>query len=89
MRSKTSDGWIVEFERNSHMYCHNLKMTKAGQEYQIPCEDSPMGFIAIWPYELNIEDAEFHALLAGLRAWASHSGMKYRLYTSMEHYETN
>ncbi|SCK34205.1 hypothetical protein VAR608DRAFT_3048 [Variovorax sp. HW608] len=71
------------------MYCHSLKMAKAGRKYDIPCEDSPMGFVAIWPYELNLEDSVFQDLLVGLRAWATLSGIKYKLYTSKDDCETN
>jgi hypothetical protein len=83
------NGWTVEFRRHVHMYSHDLKMTKGHQEYVIPCEDTLLGFMGIWPYELNLEVAAWQDLLAGLRAWAGHSGLKYRLYTTRDHYEGN
>jgi hypothetical protein len=83
------NGWAVEFRRNVHMYAHHLKMTKGDQAHVIPCEDSPCGFVGIWPHDLDLETAVWQDLLAGLRSWASQSGFEYRLYTSRDHYEGN
>jgi len=91
MRSEVYNGWTVEFRKNIHMYCHSLKMAKGGRVYDVPCEDLPLsnGRVGIWPYVLNLEEAVFQDLLIGLREWANHSGMKYRIYKSENNYETN
>jgi hypothetical protein len=91
MRGEVHNGWVVEFRKNVHMYCHSLRMTKGGRRYEVPCEDSPLsaGLVAMWPYELQLDEAMFRDLLNGLRAWANSSGLKYRLYKSRNDYETN
>ncbi len=89
--SEIHAGWTVTFRKNIHMYTHRLLMAKRGREYDIPCEDSPLstGLVAMWPYELKIEDQVYEDLLDGLRTWASHSGLKYRIYKTRNEYETN
>jgi hypothetical protein len=59
--------------------------------YQVFCEDTPSGFVGIWPYEFNetVNEAVFLELLAVLRKWARLSDFQYRLYTSKTDYETN
>jgi len=89
MKTIGNDGWAVEFRRNVHMYCHSLKLSKAGETYDVPCEDSPSGFVLIWPYELKADDTAIQDLLAALREWANQAGIQYRLYTSPTEYETN
>jgi hypothetical protein len=73
------------------MYSHDLRASKDGLEYLIPCEDSPMsdGLIAMWPYELKLGEATHLDLLEGLLEWASTSGIKYRIYKTRDEYETN
>ena len=85
------NGWTVEFHKNIHMYSHNLILSRGVEAYQVFCEDTPSGFIGIWPYELKeaLADAIFQELLAVLRKWASLSNFRYRLYTSQNDYETN
>jgi len=89
--SEVHNGWTVTFKKNIHMYCHLLKLSKGNRVYEVQCEDSPLsnGLVGMWPYSLNLEDAEYQDLLLGLREWAKHSGMKYRMYTSKNEYETN
>ncbi len=91
MRSELNNGWTIQFRKNVHMYCHSLKLTKGGRQYEIPCEDSPLsdGLVAMWPYELKLEESTFQDLLKGLLEWANASGMKYRIYKSKNDYETN
>jgi len=85
------NGWTVEFHKNIHMYSHDLKLSKGRELYQVFCEDTPSGFVGIWPYELKetVTDATFQEILAVLRKWASLSGFQYRLYSSQNDYETN
>jgi hypothetical protein len=89
MGNEVHHGWVVKFIKNIHMYSHDLRVSKAGAEYQVMCEDTPYSFVGIWPYDLNLEESEYQDLLQGLRAWAKHKGFKYRLYTSREIYESN
>lgn len=83
--------WTVEFQRNVHMYTNNLKLCRDGEAYQIFCEDTPFGFVGIWPYHLKatVTEATFHQLLAVLRKWVCLCDFQYRLYTSQDDYETN
>lgn len=73
------------------MYSHDLRASKGGREYIIPCEDSPVsnGLIAMWTYELKLDEATHQDLLKGLLEWANASGIKCRLYKTRDEYETN
>jgi hypothetical protein len=84
-------GWTITFRKNIHMYCHLLKLTKGNCVYEVQCEDLPMsnGLVGMWPFALNLEGATYQDLLSGLREWAGQSGMKYRIYTRKNQYETN
>lgn len=81
------NGWAVEFHKNIHMYWHSLKLSRSSETYVVPCEDTPSGFVAIWPHELNVPDALLQEILEVLRNWANQSGLQYRLYTSPNNYE--
>lgn len=83
------DRWTVRFHQNIHMYSHSLKLSKGSETYTVSCEDTPSGFVGIWPYDLKVADTTFQELLAVLRQWAYQSGFQYRLYTSATDYETN
>ena len=85
------NGWTVEFHKHIHMYSHSLKLSRGRESYQVFCEDTPSGFVGIWPYEMKetVTDSIFQELLAVLRKWASQSDFHYRLYTSQNDYETN
>lgn len=89
VQSYLIDGWNVEFHRNIHMYSHSLKLSRDGENYDVFCEDTPGGFVGIWPYELNIADALLREILAVLRKWACQLEFQYRLYTSKNEYEGN
>ena len=91
MRSQLHNGWAIQFQKNVHMYCHSLKVSKGGRQYEIPCEDSPMsdGLVAMWLYELTLDEAASQDLLKGLTQWAQSSGMKYRIYLTKNDYQTN
>lgn len=73
------------------MYCHSLRASKAGRQYEIPCEDLPLsdGLVGMWLYELNLDEAVRQDLLEGLTQWAQSSGMKCRLYLTRSDYQTN
>ena len=48
------NGWIIKFRRNIHMHYHSLSTSKNGLEVKIPCEDTPDGYLGIWPYDIEI-----------------------------------
>jgi hypothetical protein len=85
------NGWTVEFHKYIHMYSHSLKLSRGIEAYQVPCENTPHGFVGIWPYELKeaVTNVIFQELLVVLRKWANMSDFQYRLYTSRNDYETN
>lgn len=89
MNAEVNGGWVVEFHKNVHMYCHSLMLSRAGEIYDVPCEGSTAGYIIISPYHLKIADDAYNGLLMALREWASQSGFPYRLYTSPEDYEAD
>lgn len=89
MRNELSSGWVIEFTQNDHLYCHSLKATKHSRTFDIPCEDTPAGFVGIWPYELKLDSAEYHDLFNALREWANRQGISYRLYETRETFESN
>lgn len=89
MKTNGYEGWAVEFHKNVHLYSHSLKLSRAGETYDVPCEDSPSGFILIWPYELKVASVVYQDLLVALREWASQAGIQFRLYRSPDEYETN
>jgi hypothetical protein len=83
------NGWVINFTKNVHMYTHSLKAEKNGEIYDLPCEDTPSGFVAIWPYPLNLENAVLMDLIQCLREWAEKMDMPYRLYRTQDDYQTN
>ena len=82
-------GWSISFQQYVHMYCHRLTATKGGKHVNIPCEDTPAGFLGVWPQGLQLEEPALHELLKALRDWADSSGRVYRIYTSTDEYVTN
>lgn len=70
------------------MYCHSLTASKQNRDLQIPCEDTPDGYVGIWPYDLEISESEYVDLLAALRAWAETTQTEYRLYLTRDEYES-
>ena len=91
MHSQLHNGWAIRFRKNVHMYCHSLKVSKGALSYEIPCEDSPLseGLVAMWLYELDLDEAARQDLMKGLIQWALASGIKYRLYLTRDGYQTN
>lgn len=89
MNTEVHGGWVVEFHKNVHKYWHSLRLSRAGEAYDVPCENSTSGHIIIWPYQLKIADAVYKDLFLALREWADQSGFHYRLYTSPKDYEAD
>jgi hypothetical protein len=85
--SQEIDGWVVCFRRNIHMYAHSLKLSRGAETYEVGCEDTPDGFVAIWPYELPVDGARLQEIVSVLRKWASAVGLRGRLYTSKSTHE--
>jgi hypothetical protein len=59
MRIELDNGWNVEFLKNVHMYCHSLKLTKGARTFEVPCEDTSAGYVAILPYDLSMDPTEY------------------------------
>jgi hypothetical protein len=89
LQGTTPHGWVIKFTKNIHMYTHSLTAEKGGEIYDVPCEDTPSDFVAIWLYPLNLDDSVLTELLQGLREWAEQTGMAYRLYRTRDDYQTN
>lgn len=87
MKHVVHNGWKVRFRRNIHMYCHSLTVSKHNLELQVPCEDTPDGYVGIWPYDLDIPEARYRDLLVALRSWAQTIQSDYRLYSTRDEYE--
>jgi len=83
------NGWSFRFQRNIHTYCHSLTASKQNLELKIPCEDTPDGYVGIWPYGIEISKSEYADLLIALRAWANTTQKTYRLYLTCDEYESN
>lgn len=83
---KTRNGWSIEFQKNIHMYCHRLIATGDGARHEIPCEDTPEGFVGVWLYDLALDEAVRRDLLAALVEWAEASAFPYRIYTARDAY---
>nr|CAP48716.1 putative integron gene cassette protein [uncultured bacterium] len=83
------NGWNIEFQKNIHMYCHRLITTKGDKHYEVPCEDTPAGFVGIWLYGLELDEMTLSDLQAGLVEWAESSGCTYRIYNTRGVYLTN
>lgn len=72
------------------MYCHELKAIKGNVELDVSCEDTPDGYVGIWPYILVLESSVYEDLLKGLRSWsAANLDQDYRLYVKKDQFEAN
>jgi hypothetical protein len=83
------NGWAIDFTKNVHMYTHSLKAEKNGQIYDVPCEDTPFGYVGIWPLGLHLDAPLLQDLLRGLGDWAGQANIIYRLYSTGTDYQTN
>lgn len=87
MKHVVHNGWKIRFRRNIHMYCHSLTASKHNLELQVPCEDTPDGYVGIWPYDLDIPEPTYLDLLVALRSWAETIQSEYRLYSTRDEFE--
>lgn len=83
------NGWSIQFQKNVHMYCHRLIATKGNRQYEVPCEDTPGGFLGVWLYGLELNETALRDLQAALVEWADSSGFAYRIYKTEDAYVTN
>jgi len=83
------NGWNVEFQKNIHMYCHRLVATKGNKQYEVPCEDTPAGFLGIWLHGLELDETTINEMQADLAEWAGSSGFTYRIYDTQDTYLSN
>jgi hypothetical protein len=88
MKHAVYNGWRIQFRPNIYMYCHQLIATKDSLALEVPCEDTPDGYVGIWPYNLGIPEPTYADLLVALRAWVVTIRSPYRLYITREIYET-
>jgi hypothetical protein len=89
MSFETRNGWSIDFRKHVFMYYHRLVASKNSERIDVPCEDTPGGYVGIWPHGLGLEEAVLQDLLEGLREWARSTGLTYRLHSSSDEYETN
>lgn len=69
------------------MYCHSLTASKHNLDLQVPCEDTPDGYVGIWPYDLGIAESRYLDVLVALRSWAETIQSEYRLYFTPDDFE--
>ncbi len=60
------NGWAIDFTKNVHMHTHSFKAEKSGEIYDLPCEDTPFGYVGIWPLGLHLDAPLLQDLLRGL-----------------------
>ena len=78
--------WDIQFRKNVHMYCHRLVVAQSDRRYDIPCEDTPDGFIGVWLYDAGVESPLQQDLVAALVKWAESSGLACRIYETRDSY---
>jgi hypothetical protein len=83
------NGWSIQFQKNVHMYCHRLIATKGNRQYEVPCEDTPAGFLGVWLYGLELDETALRDLQADLVEWAESYRFVYRIYNTEDSYVTN
>ena len=83
---QSRNGWDIQFQKNVHMYCHRLVVAKADRSYEIPCEDTPDGFIGVWLYEVGLESPLQQDLVAALVKWAESIGRACKIYETRDSY---
>lgn len=87
--TQTLNDYKIEFQKNVHMYYHDLKITRNGTTYQIPCENSTLNYIIVSVHELNLEKSIMDEIISTLLQWATQSRLRVRLYKSRDEYESN
>ncbi len=88
MAEKLYNGWSIRFRPNVHMYCHDLKLSKGQDQLRVPCEDTPSGWVGIWPCSLGLDESVYADVLVALRVWAAQKFVaNYRLYVTKDEFE--
>ena len=83
------NGWSIHFQQNVHMYSHRLVASKGTRHLELPCEDTPEGFLGIWLHDIALDSVTASELLPCLVEWAEHSGRRFRIYATREKFVTN
>lgn len=89
--NETVDGWEISLNRNVHMYCHALSVSKGNQRISIDCEDLPSEekTIGIWLHNLDAPISLKEELQQVLLKWASKYEVKFRIYLTRDDFATN
>lgn len=74
------NGWKISFKNNVHMYCHHLEATKSGNKLDVPCEDTPDGYIGIWFMNTNFNDKILEELIAVLAVFFQDLGSPFKIF---------
>ena len=77
---RSSNGWDMSFRSNVHMYCHRLEATKGGKTFDVPCEDTPEGFIGIWFMHIEIQNEIREDLIPALAEFFEGLGSPFKIY---------
>lgn len=83
---QSRDEWDIQFQKNVHMYCHSLVVAKADRRYEIPCEDTPDGFVGVWLHDIGLDSTLKKDLASALVKWADSSGLACRIYETRDSY---
>lgn len=88
---ETIDGWEISIQRNIHMYCHALSVSKGKQRISIDCEDLPTNekTIGIWLYNLDIPNGLKNELQQVLLKWAKQFEIRFQIYITKDDFVTN
>ncbi len=62
------------------MYCHSLEATKGGKTFNVPCEDSPDGYIGIWFMNADICESVREELVPILADFFQGLGSPFKIY---------
>ena len=62
------------------MYCHRLEATKVGNKFDVPCEDTPAGYIGIWFMNTNLDDKIREELIPILRDFFQDLGSPFKIF---------
>ncbi|MDF1825982.1 MAG: hypothetical protein P1U68_15155 [Verrucomicrobiales bacterium] len=77
---RSSKGWDITFRSNVHMYCHHLEATKSSKRFEVPCEDTPEGFIGIWFMPVEIENEIREDLIPALAEFFEGLGSPFKIH---------
>jgi len=62
------------------MYCHHLEATKGGNTLDVPCEDTPDGYIGIWFMNTDFNDKIREELIAILAVFFQDQGSPFKIF---------